>query len=200
MNNLKDIHNHMERAENGDVLFYQDFNEQFEGYTQRRAGRCLSVGSCFIRISMNNLKDIHNLPIIIRAATKLFYQDFNEQFEGYTQHNVSDYGETCSCFIRISMNNLKDIHNISAFFAACSLLFYQDFNEQFEGYTQLVSMLCVVSASCFIRISMNNSAAKVQKILEICKFTGKYFVISEKSSTFAPTNLKDIHNKDYSVV
>ena len=47
---------------------------------------------------------------------------------------------------------------------------------------------------------MNNSAAKVQKILEISKFTGKYFDITEKSSTFAPTILKDIHNKDYSVV
>jgi hypothetical protein len=47
---------------------------------------------------------------------------------------------------------------------------------------------------------MNNSAAKVQKKWEICKFTRNYFDISEKSTTFAPTNLKDIHNKDYSVV
>ena len=47
---------------------------------------------------------------------------------------------------------------------------------------------------------MNNSVAKVQKILEIYKFTGKYFDTSEKNTTFAPTNLKDIHNKDYSVV
>ena len=80
-----------------------------------------------------------------------------------------------SCFIRMSMNNLKDIHNT------------KDMVKPSVFY-------------CFIRISMNNSAAKVQKILEICKFTGKYFDISEKSSTFAPTILKDIHNKDYSVV
>ena len=66
-------------------------------------------------------------------------------------------------------------------------------------YTTAVEVVVRLSG-CFIRISMNNSAAKVQKILEICKFTGKYFVISEKSSTFAPTILKDIHNKDYSVV
>ena len=34
---------------------------------------------------MNNLKDIHN-PMSPRfARAKLFYQDFNEQFEGYTQ-------------------------------------------------------------------------------------------------------------------
>ena len=80
------------------------------------------------------------------------------------------------------------------------MLFYQDFNEQFEGYTQQVWRNTSWDNRCFIRISMNNFAAKVQKILEICKFTGKYFDTSEKSSTFAPTNLKDIHNKDYSVV
>ena len=34
---------------------------------------------------MNNLKDIHNTIIILFGVTKLFYQDFNEQFEGYTQ-------------------------------------------------------------------------------------------------------------------
>ena len=47
---------------------------------------------------------------------------------------------------------------------------------------------------------MNNSAAKVQKKYEYYKFIRIYFVISEKSTTFAATNLKDIHNKDYSVV
>ena len=81
-----------------------------------------------------------------------------------------------------------------------ALLFYQDFNEQFEGYTQQKRLRGYRTPRCFIRISMNNSAAKVQKILEICKFTKKYFVISQKSTTFAATNLKDIHNKDYSVV
>ena len=41
----------------------------------------------------------------------LFYQDFNEQFEGYTQLVGSDDDVLAGCFIRISMNNLKDIHN-----------------------------------------------------------------------------------------
>ena len=36
------------------------------------------------------------------------------------------------------MNNLKDIHNIRARRSSIHALFYQDFNEQFEGYTQLV--------------------------------------------------------------
>ena len=42
------------------MLFYQDFNEQFEGYTQRSSGVVAAQEGCFIRISMNNLKDIHN--------------------------------------------------------------------------------------------------------------------------------------------
>ena len=137
---------------------------------------------------MNNLKDIHNFAYFDSDITtvvlsgfqwtiwriyttyrkgacflnRLFYQDFNEQFEGYTQLTDTIQHGLHRCFIRISMNNLKDIHNQS-----CSViqqhivvlsgfqwtiwriyttfegiafdpiaLFYQDFNEQFEGYTQ----------------------------------------------------------------
>ena len=46
-------------------LFYQDFNEQFEGYTQLYIGVSAFLTGCFIRISMNNLKDIHNCRNII---------------------------------------------------------------------------------------------------------------------------------------
>ena len=42
------------------ALLYQDFNEQFEGYTQLQVVTPLLTSHCFIRISMNNLKDIHN--------------------------------------------------------------------------------------------------------------------------------------------
>ena len=42
------------------MLLYQDFNEQFEGYTQLTEKNKLAKKSCFIRISMSNLKDIHN--------------------------------------------------------------------------------------------------------------------------------------------
>ena len=34
---------------------------------------------------MNNLKDIHNKRTDGSIEGRLFYQDFNEQFEGYTQ-------------------------------------------------------------------------------------------------------------------
>ena len=190
MNNLKDIHN--VRAERGffDLLFYQDFNEQFEGYTQQNGLTPVVPRSCFIRISMNNLKDIHNITLCdfkwsivvlsgfqwtiwriyttyscqLRKAWMLFYQDFNEQFEGYTQLKPSSWRNDASCFIRISMNNLKDIHNCGDLLSVIHTvvlsgfqwtiwriyttsrfpimpdieLFYQDFNEQFEGYTQLM--------------------------------------------------------------
>ena len=163
---------------------------------------------CFIRISMNNLKDIHNLSpaehmtagvvlsgfqwTIWRIYTThhnkglhlllLFYQDFNEQFEGYTQHASALLLPLNRCFIRISMNNLKDIHNLQVFLFVNYIvvlsgfqwtiwriyttrnlihyedkqLFYQDFNEQFEGYTQLHNPSLSNSECCFIRISMNN--------------------------------------------
>ena len=61
MNNLKDIHNSDEPKSHSTLLFYQDFNEQFEGYTQPYAPVTHYASRCFIRISMNNLKDIHNL-------------------------------------------------------------------------------------------------------------------------------------------
>ena len=102
------------------------------------------------------------IRIRINHKKRLFYQDFNEQFEGYTQHTFARFGERSCCFIRISMNNLKDIHNCQEQGTPCDLvvlsgfqwtiwriyttlavgkegdraLFYQDFNEQFEGYTQ----------------------------------------------------------------
>ena len=61
---------------------------------------------------MNNLKDIHNTLIIGGGAYTLFYQDVNEQFEGYTQRVIATRKRDCGCFIRMSMNNLKDIHNV----------------------------------------------------------------------------------------
>ena len=137
MNNLKDIHNYSSmsvlcwfvvlsgfqwtiwriyttESPTADIqlpLFYQDFNEQFEGYTQPKAREWTRVPGCFIRISMNNLKDIHNFRLIEAILFPLFYQDFNEQFEGYTQRLRFCLLECMRCFIRISMNNLKDIHN-----------------------------------------------------------------------------------------
>ena len=234
MNNLKDIHNSATSAialgfvvlsgfqwtiwriytttnniaQINKELFYQDFNEQFEGYTQLWVENDFATVRCFIRISMNNLKDIHNCASFLNSTMRvvlsgfqwtiwriyttihsmlvfflqLFYQDFNEQFEGYTQRFYFCRSAILCCFIRISMNNLKDIHNsnrdcdtlscvvLSGFqwtiwriyttYYCCvgtgEMLFYQDFNEQFEGYTQLVRFVHCSLHCCFIRISMNN--------------------------------------------
>ena len=82
----------------------------------------------------------------------LFYQDFNEQFEGYTQRWSQQHQARDCCFIRMSMNNLKDIHNSASCFSFSALLFYQDVNEQFEGYTQPSScdiiVIYVVLSGC----------------------------------------------------
>ena len=58
------------------MLFYQDFNEQFEGYTQLSSYNRDTGYSCFIRISMNNLKDIHNPFISIRLVTLVVLSGF----------------------------------------------------------------------------------------------------------------------------
>ena len=66
MNNLKDIHNYLLSINYKRALFYQDVNEQFEGYTQHLPLWCLRCLCCFIRMSMNNLKDIHNCRLVFR--------------------------------------------------------------------------------------------------------------------------------------
>ena len=137
MNNLKDIHNQFAKQSNSFYvvlsgfqwtiwriyttifllqntvlkLFYQDFNEQFEGYTQRCRGWQIGCACCFIRISMNNLKDIHNGSLQPSCSSGVVLSGF--------QWTIWRIYTTCSeihqlfscCFIRISMNNLKDIHN-----------------------------------------------------------------------------------------
>ena len=71
---------------------------------------------------MNNLKDIHNYMVLRNHTISVVYQDFNEQFEGYTQP------------LRLICDSLSVV--------------YQDFNEQFEGYTQLLTRLCRFIERC----------------------------------------------------
>ena len=163
MNNLKDIHNLFTHALLAFCVVLSGFQWTiWRIYTTLPVNLHLLLG-CFIRISMNNLKDIHNAQRAQQKHDELFYQDFNEQFEGYTQRKYFARPSTTSCFIRISMNNLKDIHNCGKCYHCKITLFYQDFNEQFEGYTQLWSLVPKFCKGCFIRISMNNLSAKVQK-------------------------------------
>ena len=71
------------------------------------------------------------------------------------------------------MNNLKDIHNALGRCFLVEIVVYQDFNEQFEGYTQPMDGVIERAVGCYIRISMSklkNFAAKLQKKHEIYKF------------------------------
>ena len=106
MNNLKDIHNQgmvdeqlntvvlsgfqwtiwriyttRKVAEQGDeVSFYQDFNEQFEGYTQLRlvAPHAVAVVLSGFQWTIWRIYTTHgDRHYLIQAS---FYQDFNEQF------------------------------------------------------------------------------------------------------------------------
>ena len=157
MNNLKDIHNmwRVQRKPSKVVLsgcqwtiwriyttrnlrallrarlFYQDVNEQFEGYTQLALAIPKPPSRCFIRMSMNNLKDIHNcvprspcVPLVVLSGCQWTI------WRIYTTSPWSIAPNPC-CFIRMSMNNLKDIHNVLCYWVAYIQLFYQDFNEQF---------------------------------------------------------------------
>ena len=100
----------------------------------------------------------------------LYYQDFKDTFVCNTQHEDSVVIVRVSCIIRISKILLYAIHNMLNRTENDSKLYYQDFNENL-----------------------------LQKYRKNRKYANLY-VISEKSTTFAATKLKDIHNKDYSVV
>ena len=182
MNNLKDIHNATWANKIFRTLFYQDINEQFEGYTQPawKDSKVRIVVLSGYQWTIWRIYTTCNANWISNHL--LFYQDINEQFEGYTQLHWWPLQEFSRCFIRISMNNLKDIHNrlhlwygfvivvLSGYqwtiwriyTTSCvlmhpvALLFYQDINEQFEGYTQPNTTKKECIKRCFIRISMNN--------------------------------------------
>ena len=67
---------------------------------------------------MNKLKDIHNWYACPLSCSALFCQDFNEQIEGYTQPPQLRQTGAWGCFVRISMNKLKDIHNWFCWFGS----------------------------------------------------------------------------------
>ncbi len=78
------------------------------------------------------------LIIILYCGQMLFYQDFKDTFVCNTQHARMAILDEKSCFIRISKILLYAIHNHSNLLSLIKGLFYQDFNEQFEGYTQRI--------------------------------------------------------------
>ena len=111
MNNLKDIHNSTECAiHNARVVILGFQWTIWRTYTTldrlQRLFYC-----CYIRISMNNLKDIHNLKASGKTATYVVILGFQWTiWRTYTTYDNTQR-KMLSCYIRISMNNLKDIHN-----------------------------------------------------------------------------------------
>ena len=144
------------------LLFYQDVNEQFEGYTQQFHSQATASCGCFIRMSMNNLKDIHNCRTSCQAWTSvvlsgcqwtiwriytthappcrcgrwLFYQDVNEQFEGYTQRYKLQTFRPPVVLSGCQWTIWRIYTTAQTYTQQPFSLFYQDVNEQFEGYTQ----------------------------------------------------------------
>ena len=111
MNNLKDIHNAQGRQAVHCLVVILGFQWTIWRTYTTTLLFCLAWSGCYIRISMNNLKDIHNIvpkSCLERAVVILGFQW--TIWRTYTTGVVSVCGMS-RCYIRISMNNLKDIHN-----------------------------------------------------------------------------------------
>ena len=188
MNNLKDIHNGISISMTNTRLFYQDFNEQFEGYTQPLPLTFVVFQVVLSGFQWTIWRIYTTFTTKSSNGNKLFYQDFNEQFEGYTQQDVDVTSEQLRCFIRISMNNLKDIHNGLPESMPSLVLFYQDFNEQFEGYTQPNNSISQIAYGLFYQDFNEQFEGYTQRfwgyiVYYICCFI-----------RISMNNLKDIHN------
>ena len=137
-------------------MFYQDFNEQFEGYTQPSSAPKAQQPRCFIRISMNNLKDIHNLVVVEVLEYIVVLSGFQWTIWRIYTTAACCASRSCCCFIRISMNNLKDIHNLRPPTPMIRTVVLSGFQWTiWRIYTTPADVTCLI-AGCFIRISMNN--------------------------------------------
>ncbi len=74
------------------VLFYQDFKDTFVCYTQRT--RCRGRGFGVVLSGFQRYFCMLYTTQIDqeKLAEVLFYQDFNEQFEGIISYDIEDYG------------------------------------------------------------------------------------------------------------
>ena len=132
-------------------LFYQDFKDTFVCNTQQGTVTTITISSCFIRISKILLYAIHN-----HGCNCL--TDASVVLSGFQRYFCMQYTTQVGVIRRVCQ------------------LFYQDFKDTFVCNTQLLTTWTGWFPSYLIRMSMNNSAAKVQKIHEICKSMRKYFV------------------------
>ena len=111
MNNLKDIHNLLRKEISPYLVVILGFQWTIWRTYTTSMFRSEDPECCYIRISMNNLKDIHNeerCDIVHHIVVILGFQW--TIWRTYTTFLLS-ISVAMGCYIRISMNNLKDIHN-----------------------------------------------------------------------------------------
>ena len=113
MNNLKDIHNNRKLKDMAiDVVLSGCQWTIWRIYTTVRR-KYTRKNRCFIRMSMNNLKDIHNKVSLVTTPANVVLSGCQWTiWRIYTTSKIRYIVFYC-CFIRMSMNNLKDIHNVS---------------------------------------------------------------------------------------
>ena len=111
MNNLKDIHNPCTlHAHSSQVVILGFQWTIWRIYTTKNHDIILHY-CCYIRISMNNLKDIHNSFHRILCVCFVVILGFQWTIWRIYTTFAHFTAQSLSCYIRISMNNLKDIHN-----------------------------------------------------------------------------------------
>ena len=123
---------------------------------------------------MNNLKDIHNCRCDRHRRNKLFCQDFNEQFEGYTQHNMAHERRCRGCFVKISMNNLKDIHNTSAYdiYQLLVVNLLQSYAFLMK-YTKKIINICIYQKKA-VPLQQLNLMTYTIRIIPLCKHSERH--------------------------
>ena len=156
MNNLKDIHNLIFGALTPPPVVILGFQWTiWRTYTTANGAPRHKLG-CYIRISMNNLKDIHNCYILWCCTTCVVILGFQWTiWRTYTTVRYS-FRYYVGCYIRISMNNLKDIHNGSPCWGLRGLVVILGFQWTIWRTYTTPTPAADLRASCYIRISMNN--------------------------------------------
>ena len=144
-------------------LSYQDFKDTFVCNTQRNI-RIIMADQVVLSGFQRYFCMLYTTSLSRSAnGLMLFYQDFKDTFVCNTQPGVIFFNSLPSCFIRISKILLYAIHNHQPRSCQGTWLFYQDFKDTFVCNTQPHRLALSMLRGCFIRISKNNSAAKVQK-------------------------------------
>ena len=121
---------------------------RFEGYTQPKNGSCASFGCCIGCSWFQDLKDIHNIAVLLTTMDMLYRMFLISRFEGYTQCPVRAFSVFICCIGCSWFQDLKDIHNNICFARGTYQLYRMFLISRFEGYTQLFVRKECVNDGC----------------------------------------------------